>query len=303
LITGTSCKDKGSSDAPTPIIALVNEEPITLKDIEEEKNISFFMQTLQTLPPNKVSDINKNMLSKIIDKKILLQEARKKNIFVSNEELENEISRIKNDFPQNTFSQYFKENAISYSVWKNKLQEVMTIDKLLNSVTEKEPVITDEEIYIYYKTHQDDFKNINKVLLRQILVNDAKTAEEVRKRLNDGEKFEKLAEEYSVGYEKKNGGLLPLLSKDELPPQLEDVFKLQVGSIYGPIKTEYGYHVVRLEKKITKKKVELNEARESIKTILKREKINEALKEYLTTIRKNANIKILNLELLNPAKS
>jgi foldase protein PrsA len=299
-----SCKkEKDEAKRENSILAKVNGEAITIEDFEKEKIFMFFTEIQPKTSPNETAIMNKNLLSKIIDKKILLQEARKNHITVSNEELEKEIARIKNDYPEETFAKFFKENAISYDDWKNKLSELMIMEKLLQTKTESNPPVSEEEIYLYYKAHIDEFKNINKILLRQILVQDAKTAEEVKKRLKAGENFEKLAEEFSTGYEKKNGGLLPLLSSEELPKELEDVFKLNINEIFGPVKTDYGYHIVRIEKKIIRKKVELKDAKNTIIEILKREKINESLKEYLTDLRKNTRIEVFPSEILQPEKT
>lgn len=304
FLTGLSCKkqDMETKEERT-ILARVNGEAITLKDLEMEKFFMFFTQIQSIASPEAIKNINKNLLGKIIDKKILLQEARREKITISKEELEKEIARIRSDYPDDTFLKFFKENAISYEDWKNNMVELMIIQKLLDYKAVTNPVVSEEEIYLYYKSHIDDFKNINKILLRQILVQDAKTAEEVKKRLKAGENFEKLASEFSISYEKKNGGLLPLLSINELPEELEDVFKLNIGEIFGPVKTDYGYHIVRVEKKLIRKKIELKDAKNTIIEILKREKINNSLKEYLTNLRKNARIEIFPSEVLDTGKT
>ncbi len=301
ILQASSCKGRDEEIRKNPVIARVNGEAITLQDFEKEKKFMFFSQTGR--PVEATDIIHKNLIGKIIDKKILLQEAAKNNVTISMEALEKEISKIKNNYPEDTFFKFFRENQISYDEWKNKLFELMVIQKLLNSVVESNPSVSEEEIYLYYKAHADEFKNINKVQLRQILVQDAKTAEDVKKRLQSGENFEKLASEFSIGYEKKNGGLLPLLSSNELPAELEEVFKLNVGQIFGPVKTDYGYHIVRIEKKFVRKKIDLKDAKSIIIDRLKQEKYNNSLKEYLTNLRKNAQIEIYSSEILNPGKT
>lgn len=297
----TSCKkDNREIERKNPVIARVNGEAITRKELEMEKKLMFFTQPKASQEAIKI--INKNLLVKIIDKKILLQEARKNYITISREELEKEIARIKSDYPDENFLNFFKENAISYDDWKNKLTELMIVQKLLDSVTAGNPSVSDEEIYLYYKEHIDDFKNINKIVLRQILLQDARTAEEVKRRLKAGENFEELVTELSIGYEKRNGGLLAPLSKDELPKELEGVFKLNTNEIFGPVKTDYGYHILRVEKKLIRKKIELKEAKNTIIEILKSKKNNNSLKEYLTNLRKHAKIEIYSPEILNTSE-
>lgn len=297
------CSKREEKISENPVIAIVNGEQITLDELEMEKKFMLFPNIQRPVSSETTDIVNKNILGKLIDRKILLQEAQKRNITVSKEEVEKEINSIKSNYPENTFYQFFKENNIPFELWKQNLSELLTIQKLLSSVTDNNPRVTEEEIYLYYKAHPEEFKNINKIMLRQILVQDAKIAEEIRRRLNSGDDFIKLVEEFSIGYEKKNGGLLPFLSSNELPEQLEGVFQKNIGEIYGPVKTDYGYHIVRVEKKMIKKKVELKDTKNAIIEILKREKINNSLKTFLSTLRKNSRIEIIAPELLFQGKT
>lgn len=296
ILLSHSCLHKEEEKVKERIIAIVNDEAITETEYLQEKGLNSLFQMKTST--EELNILKRNILGKLIDKKILLNEARRKNIYVTDQEVDAEIAKIKSDFPENRFENLLKENAIPYDVWRNKLKESLTIQKLLQNISETSPKISEEEIYVYYKSHPEDFKNINKIQLRQILLQDAKVAQEVKNRLAKGEDFVKLVTEFSIGYEKKNGGLLPLLSKEELPVELEEAFKLRPGQVLGPIKTDYGYHIVRVEKKIVKKKIKLNEAKGMITEILKREKINKGLNEYLTALRKNARIEIKAPELL-----
>ena len=87
-----------------------------------------------------------------------------------------------------------------------------------------------------------------KVRAYHILVEDLETAKEVRKKLMDGENFEKLAYDYSIDPSaKRNRGDLGYFTWGTMVPEFQQaVFSMEVGEISEPVKTDYGYHIIKL---------------------------------------------------------
>ena len=88
---------------------------------------------------------------------------------------------------------------------------------------------------------------MNKIKCAHILVKKQGEAEEVINRLKKGEKFGKLAQEVSIDSPsaKKNGNLGYFARGVMVKPFEEAAFKLQVGEISKPVKTEFGYHMIK----------------------------------------------------------
>ncbi|MHA1263716.1 MAG: peptidylprolyl isomerase [Candidatus Helarchaeota archaeon] len=85
-----------------------------------------------------------------------------------------------------------------------------------------------------------------KVRASHILVEKLSLAQEIREDLEAGADFRKLAAEYSTCPSKKRGGDLGVFGKGEMVPEFEKaVFKMQIGEISEPIKTKFGYHIIR----------------------------------------------------------
>ena len=93
--------------------------------------------------------------------------------------------------------------------------------------------------------------NSQKVRARQIVVADGEEAIQILKRLKKGESFEKVAKEKSLGPEKVNGGDLGYFSQGERPTEFDHVFTMEVGAISEVIKSPYGYHIFKLEEKMS----------------------------------------------------
>ena len=78
-----------------------------------------------------------------------------------------------------------------------------------------------------------------------ILVNSEKDAQSIMARLEKGEKFEDLAKRFSKCPSKSKGGNLGWFNKGDMVPEFENAaFSAQKGAVVGPVKTEFGYHVI-----------------------------------------------------------
>ena len=88
-------------------------------------------------------------------------------------------------------------------------------------------------------------RKVKKVQARHILVGNKELAEEIKKKIDDGEEFSKLAEEFSECPSKKRGGDLGWFGKGAMVRPFEvAAFSADEGEIVGPVKTEFGYHVI-----------------------------------------------------------
>ena len=88
-------------------------------------------------------------------------------------------------------------------------------------------------------------RTVKKVQARHILVGDKNLAEEIKKKIDDGEEFSKLAEEFSECPSKKRGGDLGWFGKGAMVRPFEvAAFTADEGEIVGPVKTEFGYHII-----------------------------------------------------------
>ncbi|WP_123052616.1 peptidylprolyl isomerase [Clostridium sp. JN-1] len=153
-----------------------------------------------------------------------------------------------------------------------------------------EVIVKDSEVEDYYKVNKDKLVNPESVVARHILVNTEQKANDVLKEINDGMSFEDAAQKYSSCPSKAQGGNLGKFTRGQMVPEFEDVaFSIDVNVVSKPIKTQFGYHLIKVEQKIPKSPKSYDEVKGTIKNNLlqqrqsyKYNELNKQLKEKYT---------------------
>ncbi len=125
--------------------------------------------------------------------------------------------------------------------------------------------VKEEEIRAFYDENQNKFTQGETVNASHILVEDEETAAKVAAEIAAGKTFEEAAKKYSSCPSKEAGGNLGEFGRGQMVPEFEEAaFALEIGVVSEPVKTQFGYHIIRVNAKNEAKPVSFNEARESI---------------------------------------
>lgn len=173
------------------------------------------------------------------------------------------------------------------------IKDILKVDLLRKKAAEAEVKVTDEEVKEYY----DSLKG--KIKASHILVADEKTAKEIADKLKSGEKFEDLAKQYSTDPgSAQNGGDLGWFAKGSMVKEFEDTaFKLKEGEVSAPVKSDYGYHIIKVTKTVTTFEKMKDYLKEEVSTqkLQQPDTIQSALDKEL----ENANVKVKDEDLKN----
>lgn len=283
--------DQWGGELPENLVARVNQEQITVDEFNRE-----FQDLISE--PGKVSketdlgELKRAYLDQMIERKLLIQEARRLGIKVSPEELNQAILEIKMDYPGEGFGERLGLKGMSLEEWKVRLEERLLAEKMIRSVSQYQGRIDEEEARRYYEANRASFQLKPKVRARQIIVADGQEAIQILKRLKRGESFEKLAAAKSLGPEKIKGGDLGYFSEGERPVEFDHLFSMEVGTVSDVIKSPYGYHIFKLEEKIEPREIPFEEAKSGIIQELRRKKAEEEYQRWLQGLKAKAKIKI-----------
>jgi peptidyl-prolyl cis-trans isomerase C len=156
------------------------------------------------------------------------------------------------------------------------------------------PSVTEEEVKAAYDKEASKVKVSERVRARHILVQTEKEARDILARLNKGEKFEDIAKQVSLDGSKDYGGDLGYFSAEEMVPEFSKAaFTLKIGETSEPVKTDYGWHVIKVEDRKQGGAQPFDQVKAGIKAVLMRKKVQD----IVTELRKEAKIEIVDPDL------
>jgi len=125
--------------------------------------------------------------------------------------------------------------------------------------------VSEEEERAYYQEHQAQFQEEGKVSAKHILVDSKEQAEQVDQEVAAGLAFEEAAKKYSTCPSKDRGGDLGYFSKGQMVPEFEKAaFGGEVGTVIGPVETQFGHHLILVEDKKEPSQRSFGQAQEQI---------------------------------------
>ena len=181
----------------------------------------------------------------------------------------------------------------------SEVQKALTANKeniIREAFVERQvkPAIDPKNIDAKYNELVNSLKGKDEVKVSHILFEDSpegeKKAKEAKKRLNKGEKFANLAKESKDEGSKANGGEIGYIRQGQLVPEFEEkALSMKVNEISEPVKTQFGYHIIKVLDRRPIKIPSLDEVKNSIITKLK----TEAIQKYMSDLESKADLKIM----------
>ena len=242
------------------IVAVVNDGIITQVELDQAVNQFKNQLKQQHLPmPNQLA-LEKKTLQQLIIRNIALQMAKRLNITVSADELNAAINGIaaNNKISLTQFKSLLKTQNISYAAWQENIKTSLIITKLQRKTLFGSLIVTPAEIDSFLAQHKK--APINKRYnVSQLLISlpDKPTSADIAKlkqkanailaKIKHGLSFAKAAIQYSGSADAKSGGNLGWKSLNQLPTfYVNPVMGLQPGQIAGPIQTDSGFILIKL---------------------------------------------------------
>lgn len=214
-----------------------------------------------------VDQYGQELLDSLITEKVIDQEAKKENVKVTQKEIDEEKAVYAESYGgEDALKQTLESSGLTMADFEEDIESYLATKKLLEPRIE----ISEEDMKAYFDENKDSFAQEEQVSASHILVEDEKTANEVIEKLKDGGDFAELAAEYSTDESNKDaGGDLGFFGKGDMVEEFEKAaFALEPGKISEPVKTEYGYHVIRVAEKQEAKEAVYEDVKEEVKNTL-----------------------------------
>lgn len=231
----------------------------------------------------------KTTLENLITTTLVGQEAKKANITVTDADINQEIEDLTKQFGgEEALNNALQQSSMTIDDLKKQMPLQVEIRKLI----EPKVTVTDEEISKYFDENKASFNQEEEVRASHILVKTKEEAEAIVKQLKEGADFAALAKEKSADTgSKDNGGDLNFFKKGDMVPEFSDAaFKLKVGETSGAVKSDYGYHVIKVTDRKEAHEYTLAEKKDEIKKTLTAQKVQQMSSGWLADLTKNAKI-------------
>ncbi|MGZ3773753.1 MAG: peptidylprolyl isomerase [Pseudobdellovibrionaceae bacterium] len=262
----TGCPSNYQKISTKPV-EKVNERVLTSQQFANQ--LARHLRNFDALAAKDASNIHRvkeNILKDFLVKSLTLDWARSQNISISEAELDKEVDKLRANYPDDlSFRRALVQENLSFSEWREELRFSLVEKEVFKKLGEKIKNPTDDEIKHYYEDHKDRFKRKERIYIRQIVVDDASKADAIKVDLKTKD-FSELAKKYSTTPEGKIGGVVGWIEKGTVD-YFDPLFS--VGSTLQTIKSPFGFHLIRVEKKIGATTLPIEEVKIQITKALK----------------------------------
>lgn len=246
-----------------------------------------FPETSGPIPHN--DEVMSELLDRAINERLLIQEAQKQGITVSDKDVREYLTN-------SSLIQNFNLAALTAEERARRAErarEILMVDRLLQSIVAGQKAAPASEMKQYYAAHIDSFQEPERFHVEEILVKDEPLAKSIEESLNKRQSFESLARKFSQNPVASKDGDLGWFAHGELPEQFEKaVTALKPGRHSPIVKTDYGFHIFRLKEIQKGHLVPFEKARPQIERILREEKRKEVQVKEITRLRQSTPITI-----------
>jgi len=195
------------------------------------------------------------------------------------------------------FKKRLTQQEVTLDAIRQSIKTSLKIQAYIDEQVKKDIAPSEEDIVNYYN---ENYKDVETVSARHILVQPQKGQEdqakskidEIKTQLDNGADFATLAKEHSQGPSSKKGGDLGSFTHgDMVPPFEQAAFALEPGEISDPVKTRFGYHLIKVYDKNTESKP-LEEVKNQIVQQLETKNRQSATREFIDKKKEEANLEL-----------
>ena len=310
MLVLVSCVGVTNAQVIDRIVAVVNADVLTLSELERA-TVNDLRKASAISDPLARAEARRRTLEQgldgLISDKLIEQEARQRQIMISEQDVSDRIDGMKNQqrWDDATFQRYLKSQGLDVRALRANIKRQLLNQRIVGQVLGGKVRISESELKDYYreKTAQKEaeFELVAAHILLKI-PSDATTADEsaVRyraqqlvARLDAGEPFDALAAKYSEGPAAANGGKLGKIRRGFLEKQLEDAFfGLRAGAYSQPVRSSFGYHVLKVESRRALPLETFEQLAPQLSQELQRERIEVELSKWVKDLRAKSFVEV-----------
>jgi peptidyl-prolyl cis-trans isomerase SurA len=293
------------------IAAVVGDDIVLSSEVEEHAGP--FMQEISAIPnptqrAARAATLRREILDRLVDERLIIQQATELKLTVSSEDIDRSIEQIKRENGGLTDAQLNAElvkAGQTMASYRQEIKKQIMRYRVLNIAVGSKVTVSDADVQSYYDGHMKSGDHVQ-VRASHIFVAipdnadgvtlkaKEKFAHDLLERAKNGEDFAKLAKEFSQDPATRDeGGDLGYFGRDMLPKPIEEmVFNMKIGEVRGPVRADRGFHVIKLVDRRTKEVKPLADVKEELRNQLRQKEMERQTKNYLTELRKKTLVDV-----------
>ncbi len=292
------------------IVAVVNGDIIVLSELRQiSRNYLDRMSDQFKVAggDEQLREAERRILDQLIDEKLVNQEADRLAITFSEREVDMAVKDMQNRNKLNDaqFAAALAEEGLTMPKYREQLKSQMKKVRVIDQEIKSRIQVSKEEVDAYYEKHADDFNAEPEVRIQQIrlIIPPESSAGEVSRiqaqaesilaKIKGGEDFTSLVGLYSQDPTAQAGGDMGTFKRGELLPAIDEyAFSMKPGEVSPVIRTEGGFHIVKVLGRREPTALSDEERRAEVKDVIFSEKAEEDFKVWIEKLRKKAYIEV-----------
>jgi len=289
------------------VLVKIGNSTITAAQIETQVNRqkNAMARKGRPIPPEMEQMVKNKIMDDLISIELILQEAEKQGIVADPKKIDEYYNReLQSAGDEEKLKLKMLQMGMDLAELRARISQWLLISQLRDKAAVNIPPPTEEEAQKYFEENRKMFARPETVHAYHILIKVDKDApadkdKEAKKRAESiykkarkkNAKFEELAKKHSEGPSGPRGGDLGVFGRGRMVKPFEEVaFSLKVGEVSKPVRTQFGWHIIKVTERNEAQTAEFNEVKVSIMKRLDMQKREKAFTDFVAELRKNADI-------------
>ena len=296
-----------TDDLPEGVVIRVNDETVSRQELDEhveqmvQQQAQMFEMQGEEMPEEQQEQLRERargqVAQQLVDRLVLLSNAKEQDITIDDGEVEQFLDE-QFDSPEER-DMALQQMGISMDEAHEEIKDMLVIQRFMEEEI-GEIEVDEEEARQFFEQHRGQFEDQDEVQARHILLETDEEAdvaaaeaelEDLKDRVEAGEDFGDLAREYSEGPSAPRGGDLGYFGRqDMVEPFAAEAFDMVPGEVRGPIETQFGLHLIKVEDIREGEDISFEDVREEVSQQLREQQQQSRAQEVLQRLRDSAEI-------------
>jgi peptidyl-prolyl cis-trans isomerase C len=255
--------------------------------------------------PSVYKQMQEEVVDQLIVQELLWQEAKRRNFIVEDDYIDARLQEMKSGFDtERAFLFKIEAGGFTEETYREDIRQQVSVKRMISEGIASSIAVSDEDVEHFYSTNIEQMQKPLEVRARHILIKPNSTAladheaakqeaDSILAEIRSGADFVELAKDRSQGPSAPRGGDLGYFGPGQMVPAFEQAaFALQPGEISEVVKTQFGYHVIKLEDRRGGETAAIAEVTEQIRDYLGQLALQNAVEVLVTTLREEGGVEI-----------